>query len=240
VAKLTLLCVIASIAMFSKPRQTQKPSFDVASVKPNLSGNGFMDTTPGRFIATGVPLRMLLREAYSLMDAQIVGGAGWINSDRWDVEGKVNADNQETSHTREMVQSLIEDRFQLKFHHETRDLPVYELTVANGGTKMKLSANPNPPRGRMGRGNIEGTGWSVSNLIKFLSQTLDRPIVDKTNLKGLYDITLQWSPELGPAASPDQPGVFTAIQEQLGLKLQAIKGPVEVFVIDSVLKPTEN
>ena len=92
----------------------------------------------------------------------------------------------------------------------------------------------------MGRGSIEGNGWSVANLIKFLSQTLDRPLIDKTNLTGLYDFKLQWSPELGPATSPDQPGLFTAIQEQLGLKLQSAKDPVEVLVIDSVQKPTEN
>jgi uncharacterized protein (TIGR03435 family) len=139
----------------------QKPKFEVASVKANLSGNGFLDTTPGRFIATGVPLRRLLREAYNLIDAQIAGGPGWINADSWDIEGKAPAGDADASQIKEMDQSLIEERFQLKFHRETRELPIYELTVSKGGTKMKVSANPSPPRGRMGRGSIEGTGWST-------------------------------------------------------------------------------
>lgn len=110
-----------------------------------------LGTTPGRFVGTGVPLRMLLREAYALVDAQIFGAPSWINADRWDVEGKASAGDVPQAQMMEMVQSLIEERFQLKFR-ETRELPVYELTVSKGGAKKRISANPNPPRGRMGRG----------------------------------------------------------------------------------------
>jgi uncharacterized protein (TIGR03435 family) len=200
-------------------------------------------------VATGVPLRMLITEAYSVRDFQIVGGPGWMNTDRWDVEGKPKTEVSADSQTALMVQSLIEERFQLNFHRETRELPVYELTVAKGGTKMKLSA-ATQSRGRMGRGGIEGSGWSLANFIKFLSQQFDRSLIDKTDLKGIYDIKLQWSPGLRgagpvqpgaqPPARTDQPDIFTAIQEQLGLKLESSKGPVEVIVIDSVQRPTEN
>jgi uncharacterized protein (TIGR03435 family) len=174
-----------------------------------------------------------------------------------------------------MVQSLLEDRLQLKIHRETRELPVYELLVAKGGSKMSLSADQSPekppepgspplsmpqrgapaPRGmmKMGRGSLETNGVPISNFIMGLSQQLGRPVIDKTGLKGFYDIKLQWSPELGqglfapgsaePAPPPSDasgPSIFTAIQEQLGLRLESAKGPVDVLVIDSVQKPTEN
>jgi uncharacterized protein (TIGR03435 family) len=174
-----------------------------------------------------------------------------------------------------MVQSLIEDRFQLKMHREIKELPVYELLVAKSGLKMKLSADQSPealqesgskppplpqrggpaPRGvlRMGRGSLETNGAPVSNFILGLSQQLGRPVIDKTGITGFYDIKLQWTPELGqgqvapggsePAPPPPDisgPSIFTAIQEQLGLRLESSKGPVEVLVIDSVQKPTEN
>src|SRR5262249_27678025 len=99
-----------------------------------------------------------------------------------------------------------------------------------------------PASRKDGRGSIEGTGWSVANLIKFLSQQLDRPLIDKTELAGLYDMKLQWSPTFarGNNVTPDQPDLFTAIQEQLGLKIEATKGPVEIMVIDSARKPIAN
>jgi uncharacterized protein (TIGR03435 family) len=176
------------------------------------------------------------------------------------------------------VQSLLADRFQLKFHRETRELPAYELILAKGGPKIKLSEDQSPyrlpekgdpplpppkPGGAMGRGSIrigigqlEANGIAFATFVQSLSQIVGRTIVDKSGLTGLYDIKLQWTPEMGqatnpfgplpagveppPASDPSGPSIFTAIQEQLGLKLESTKGPVEVIVIDSVEKPSEN
>jgi uncharacterized protein (TIGR03435 family) len=180
-----------------------------------------------------------------------------------------------------MLQSLLEDRFQLKIHRETKELPVYDLAVAKGGPKVKLSEDQSPfrppergaapppppqrggpmPRGsmRMGRGDLEATALPLTSLINALSQQLGRTIVDKTGLQGLYDIKLQWTPDAlpsGPAGSggpagirgpneppppdPAGPTIFTAVQEQLGLRLESSKGPVEIIVIDNVERPAAN
>ena len=181
------------------------------------------------------------------------------------------------------LQSLLEDRFQLKIHKETRELPIYELSIAKGGSKMKLSEDQTPfkppergappppplqpggpmPRGsmRMGRGNMEAVGMDESRIVLQISNIVGRTVVDKTGLKGLYDVKLQWTPdppaggnapggpsgpggpggpEAGPPIDSNGPSIFTAIQEQLGLKLDATKGPVDVIVVDSVQKPSEN
>ena len=174
-----------------------------------------------------------------------------------------------------MVQSLLEDRFHLKMHREMRELPVYDLVVAKSGSKMKLSDDQSPivapergsppppkpqrggpmPRGMMamGLGSMDANGVPFSNFIQALSQQLGRTVIDKTGLKGFYDIKLQWTPELGaglvksggsdsdpPPPDTSGPSIFTAIQEQLGLRLESAKGPVEVLVIESVQRPAEN
>jgi uncharacterized protein (TIGR03435 family) len=157
------------------------------------------------------------------------------------------------------VQHALEDRFKLKTHIETKTLPVYELVLAKGGSKLK-EADPNaplpdgvpaPPAGaprggmmRFQQGKLEGLGIAVSGMTGFLARTVERTVIDKTGLTGKYDFTLTWTPDTGQAtgASSDSnaPDLFTAIQEQLGLKLVASRGPVDTLVIDSVEKPTEN
>jgi uncharacterized protein (TIGR03435 family) len=169
-----------------------------------------------------------------------------------------------------MLQPLLAERFKLKAHTETKQLPVYELIVAKGGPKLK-EATPGDtyangfkgPDGvgrggmmRMGRGQLTGQGVPITTLTNLLSQQLQRTVVDKTGLTGKYDLELNWTPEqgeggLGPppgAASPQAepapdatgPSIFTALQEQLGLKLQSTKGPVETLVIDHAEMPSEN
>jgi uncharacterized protein (TIGR03435 family) len=168
-----------------------------------------------------------------------------------------------------MIQSLLEDRFQLKVHREIKEAPVYNLTVAKNGPKMKLSPDQTPvespalpqpggslPRGRIRlravAGQLEAAAEPVRDLATVLSDLLSRPVINRTDLKYLYDFKLEWSPELmqGLAAggngqpqskaNPSGPSLFTAVEEQLGLKLESSKGPVEVLVIDSVSRPTEN
>jgi uncharacterized protein (TIGR03435 family) len=296
----SLVLIVLGVAVVAIPTFPQapagtRPSFEVASIKSNTSGENrvsLLGSPGGLFRATGVPFRMLMTYAYRVRDFQVIGGPSWMTSDRWDIEaraadgaippGGVVPDPNRPDPMSLMVQSLLEDRFQLKFHRETKELPVYELTTAKGGSKLKLSEDQSPlrlpergapsppplqrgapmPRGsmRMGRGDLEASGLPLANLINALSQQLGRTIVDKTGLQGLYDIKLQWTPDAPPpgaAVAPGGPGgvrgpneppppdpggptIFTAIQEQLGLRLESTKGPVEVLVIDSVERPAAN
>jgi uncharacterized protein (TIGR03435 family) len=260
--------VVVSVVFGQSPAALR---FEVASIKPanlppGFASSGFSRVYPGgRLTLEMSPVGSLISMAYGLRPYQILGGPDWINSDRYNIEAKA-ADNASPAQINLMLQSLLEDRFKLKIHRDTRELPLYQLVVARGGPKIKLSENQNPPRGasptassqrgglgpgqvRRGRGEFEANAVPIDGFVKVLSGQLDRPVIDKTELKGLYDILLRWIPELGtvlpggqepPPADVAGPSIFTAVQEQLGLKLEAVKGPVEVLVIDSVERPTEN
>lgn len=269
----------AAIAIFScacsalpqgRERVEFAQSFEVGSIKPNTASNARISITGqpgGRFVATNVTLKMLLRNGYSLPDSQLIGGPGWITTDRFDVEARSPAAARppDRSQMMAMLRSLLEDRFQLKLHRETRDLPVYNLVVGKNRVKMKLSANQTPPATKppyndaptpgslvsRGPGNILVTGLPMSRFVNFLSQQLGRPTIDKTNLRELFDFTLQWTPLPGQglglppdaeaeSSETDGPSIFTAIQEQLGLRLESAKGPVEVIVIDGASRPSGN
>ena len=283
---MVLAAGVIAIPVFSQEPAGSRPSFEVASVKPSTTGadGTSFRVQPGRLTVTNGTFRMVMAVAYKVRDFQISGGPNWTGTDRWNIEAKaeegsvseltLSFDPAVTNPLLLMLQSLLEDRFQLKMHREPKDMPVYELAVAKGGPKIKLSADQSPivapergaplppkpqrggpmPRGAMamGRGSVEANGVPIANFIQGLSQQLGRPIVDKTGLKGFYDIKLQWTPELGgglvkpggpdpdPPADASGPSIFTAIQEQLGLRLDSAKGPVDILVIDSVQKPTEN
>jgi uncharacterized protein (TIGR03435 family) len=150
------------------------------------------------------------------------------------------------ANVRSEVQGLLQDRFQLQFHRETRTAPVYSLAIAKGG--IKLSASDSPQKGiNAGQGTMLGEGASMTQLASKLSRLLQRPVVNNTGLAGNYDFKLAWTPdrELSapsgqPADTAAGPSIFSALQEQLGLRLEATKGPVDVLVIDQVDKPSEN
>jgi uncharacterized protein (TIGR03435 family) len=268
--------VIGVVAMFAAAQApAQKPKFDVSSVKPSPAGTRFGDTTRGNRLAlSGAPLKTLLRYAYpTLLGRQIVNTPSWIDSDLFDVEGKSDSEaNISQAQMQLLVQSLLEDRFQLKAHREMRELPVYNLVVAKTG-KLKLSQDQTPfdpaapqtpsPSGPA-RGSfrtigkpsptaltlvISGTAVRMDAFIGMLRQYAGRPLIDKTGLSGLYDFELQFDMASGaPATNASAPAasepsifpVFTALQEQLGLKLESAKAQLEVLVIDSVSKPSEN
>lgn len=262
--------------------------FEVASIKQDKSGARgvqFM-LRPGRFTATNIPIRMVIKFAYSLQsNDQLTGGPGWINSDKYDIEGKEFDSFAESmkgrpleevaEHIRRMVQSMLADRFNLKVHQETKELPVYALVVANHGPKLTESKLPPPspmggsPAARrgpgggegfrmMGLGHLEGRAVTIHFLADVLTQQLGRLVVDDTGLKGQYAFTLNWTPDQeeraifmqagggnpgmdrpGPV-KPSGPSIFTAVQEQLGLKLKAERKPVEVLVIDHIDRPSPN
>ena len=262
----TGLIVLTASAVFGQPAAT-RPEFEVASIKPNKANSPVVfGVGNGQGGGRDVTLKMLIGLAYRLQEFQISGGPGWVGSDRFDVEGKAEDPKADPDQLRLMLQSLLEDRFKLKVHRETKESSVYVLVVAKDGSKIKLSSdqtsadvNGPSPRGagpnrgaiRLGAGSLIGNAVTLSLFTRFLSQRLDRAIIDKTNLTGRFDIQLQWTPEAGeapfdpggnrlPPADSSGPSVFTAIQEQLGLRLESAKGPVEIFVIDHVEKPSEN
>jgi bla regulator protein BlaR1 len=250
---------------------TKLPVFEVASIKPNKSGdpNVMLMFKPNGFSATNAPLHEVIRLAYQVPDFQMSGGPPWINSERYDIEAKVDSSAAELRQLdqdqhRQMLQSLLQDRFELKVHWETKELPVYALAVAKNGPKLH-EAKPDDtyPNGikdeggvgraglmRMGPGRITAQGLPMNTFVRLLSQQLGRTVLDKTGLAGNYDVELQWTPDnipasfIGPDGKPTPeisgPSVFTAIQEQLGLKLESQKGPVEVLVIDHVEPASAN
>ena len=242
--------------------------YEVASIKPDKSSDArfkimFM---PDGFTANAT-LQALIRLAYAVEENQISGAPKWAGFDKYEVEAKMDSatsaeldklsDEQSESARERMLQALLEDRFKLALHRETRELPVYSLVVAKKGPKLlqAKSGEPDAEGGtymRMGRGQLNGHGLGMADIVRALTQQLGRTVVDKTGLTGKYDFTLKWTPDetstpLGPPgmgnASPADssgPSIFTAIQEQLGLKLESQKGLVGILVIDHVEKPSEN
>jgi bla regulator protein blaR1 len=253
-------------ASHAQDESTPVPAFEVATIKPTKDvGGGFQFFfTPNGISIKGVRMQMLLRKAFGVENDRIFGAPGWVRSDRYDIEAKVaesdapKLDNLTFDQRESMLRTLLANRFNLKVHHETRELPAYVLAIAKGGPKLKVSKPDNPDaQTTMGRGKVEAQGLSLENLIEFLSQQLGRTILDKTGLTGTYDFALHWTPDDAPpqiaaGAESGQPGndgapqtntspsLVTALEEQLGLKLESQKGPVDVIVVDHVDRPSEN
>lgn len=232
-----------------------QPAFDVASVKPNNTGNPAMlfRPSPGRFNAENQTLQHLLMTAYAFKEFQIIGGPGWINTEHFDVTGTAQG-NPGRDQMMEMLKALLRDRFKLVAHLEARQLPIYELTVNKGGLKIEpvecftpdpVKSEP-PPAGRpicgsmgWGNGRIDSTATTMQFFTDALSGLIGRSVVDKTGLSGWFPAHLKFAPDNAPPDT-DLPSVFTAVQEQLGLKLESAKGPVEVLVIESAERPSAN
>jgi uncharacterized protein (TIGR03435 family) len=258
---LRMIAGLASIALMNA-----QPAFEVASIKPNLSGSQAMLflPAPGRFDAENQTLQHLLMRAYDVKDFQMSGGPGWINSDHYDIQAKAEG-NPSPDQMRLMLQTLLRERFKLALHRETKELPIYALTVAKGGLKLQppkegscISPDPNNPSvrtpgqkqsdfcgfGGTGRGTLDATSATMTHLAGMFSLLLDRVVVDKTGIAGEFRVHLTFAPDevaTGlPAASDAGPSLFTAVQEQLGLKLESTRGPVEVLVIDQMERPSEN
>jgi uncharacterized protein (TIGR03435 family) len=237
------------------------PAFDVVSIKPNKSGSGGMSINidDGRYVASNLSLKSMIQNAYGLQTQdQIVGLPGWGSSARFDVEAKMDAETiaalkgasreQEQKLREAMMQAMLADRFQLKVHAETKELPIYTLVAAKGGPKLAAADPANKKNGWMSSSNqtLTATGIEMAGLCDFLSGRLHRKVVDNTGLAGSYDFKLQWSPDeaAGESAAAtgaaQLPSMFTAVQEQLGLKLESGKGPVDTVVVDHVAMPSEN
>jgi uncharacterized protein (TIGR03435 family) len=226
------------------------PSFSVATIKPHdpSSNRQGFDAKGERFTIRGQSVASLMQFAYAIHVRQIVDAPDWALHDRWDIEGVTDTPGEPSlRQQQEMLQKLLGDRFNLHFSRENRELSVYAIQVAKGGPKLKPAANPLAEADQEANGHGTEitqtyTGASMSDFAMGLQFFIpDRPIVDQTGLTGRFDIRLRYTYDESHAAGPDAPpGLFTAIQEQLGLKLEPVKAPVDVFVIDRVEKPSPN
>ena len=243
------------------PPAPKPPAFEVASIKRNTSANEAASLTinAGRLTIRNGPLRAIVRSAFALQAFQVVGGPDWIDTEGWDVTAKAEA-GAEREPMGLMIQSLLADRFKLVVHKETRELPIYALVFARQdhafGPKLQASStdcqkevgaliartgrppSPDAPplcgvRSRSGHIELNATRISP-NFVRTLAPITGRSVVDKTGLTGVYDAELVWND------SEEGPSLFTAIQEQLGLKLEAQRGPVDVLVIEHVERPTSD
>jgi uncharacterized protein (TIGR03435 family) len=235
----------------------QPPTFAVASIRPNNTATDghhhiYNDPANAEFRTVNVSAMALLNFAYNMPITQILDAPAWAKSFMWDVTAKSDTalddqlsklpSDQSRAIKREMVQALLAERFGLKAHLETRQLPEYALVVLKTGSRLPATKSNGLSIG-LGRAHLSAEGITAPLLCEQLAQILDQPVVDQTGLPGRYDVALRWTPDDAPPPAPNTdpaPSFFTAIEEQLGLKLQSQKGPVEVLVIDQLTQPTEN
>jgi uncharacterized protein (TIGR03435 family) len=265
-----LLLLSACSAALAQAVPTAPPnpplSYEVVSVKPvdtsNVSGmTMYWRSTKDGFTASGITLEGLMINAYGLLTPdQVEGLPSWADSAQFAIEARMDEstaaafqqlappDRVRAQH--QMMQSMLADRFALKAHHESREKPVYDLVLAKGGSKLQETPAGVNGGYSMGNGQLSGHGITLDSLKFSLTNLVGRVIVDKTGLTGKYDMTLNWTPDEEAGTSSDGaqsngnstagPSIFTALEEQLGLKLVSAKGPVDTIVIDHVEKPSQN
>jgi len=257
-----LIAAIAAVAV-SASGQTAQPApqqqnaqtitfaYDAVTIKPDPDGHGFFKLSPDSFSMGGMPAWVLIRSAYGvLMEGQVVGLPDWAKTEPIAVEAKMDADTtralrklppmEQWKQMQLMLQAMLADRFALKAHRETNDLPIYELTVAKSGSKMKqTSPDSSGGSANYASGKVTAHEISIESVAANLSFAVGRMIVNKTGLEGGYDFTLDYAPD-GADASDTRPSIFTALEEQLGLKLEPARGPVDVIVVDHIERPTAN
>jgi uncharacterized protein (TIGR03435 family) len=243
-------------------------TFEVASIKPSdplKPGTSFRLEPGGGIKTEGTSLKSLIQYAYDLRDFQLSGATGWIASERYVIlaKGAITDgpadfrqmdDEQQKAFValvRKRLQSLLAERFQLTVHTQTKQLPIYALVVAKNGPKLQPNQSPDGSvrSMAMGRAMLKATRANMEGIAQALAGLTGRPVRDETGLQGFFDFKMEWTPD-APAAAPDAvekrpvesvgPTVFTALQEQLGLKLESKKGPVEIVVIDRAEHPSEN
>lgn len=260
--------VVALVALFVSCvgvlAQTPSPrpkfdAFEVATIKPvpsDAKGSRYirMDGT-NRFVEKDYTLKLLIAAAYDLNPRVISGGPEWMDSEHFDINALTPGDVRPTREEQMgMLRKLLADRFQLSFHREPREFSIYVLEVAKGGPKLKDAAKPDelpalinvvyPQSIKLPARNV-----TMGDFVSMLQRAvLDRPVVDKTGLKGRYDFDLEWAPDesqfdgaIRPASTDENAApLFTAIQQQLGVRLVATKGPVDALVVDRAERPSAN
>jgi uncharacterized protein (TIGR03435 family) len=261
------LLTVSVVAALCVVVVAQRPEFEVASVKLHTSDDQrvMMAALPGgRFVAANTPLRFLIRTAFQLQEDQVVGGPNWLATDRFDIEARApELPGPPNAQLPAMLRSLLADRFKLTTHSERRELPVFALERMRRDGSLgpglrptacpELAADLSRPQPcstvQTGVGSLTLRGMPFDQVTPFLSPAVSRVVVDRTGLDGRYDIELRWTPEQPervpgggepPAGDPNALSIFTAVQEQLGLRLNSTRATVEVLVIDTVEHPTPN
>lgn len=236
-----------------------RPKFDVVTVKPSDPNRpGKLFTMRGRHILTiNTTVNDMISMGYAVHVKQIVGAPEWFASEKFDIDGVPDVEGQPNSDQfKLLIQDALAQRFGLKFHHDKRELPVYALTVAKGGPKMNVTINkPTDPRNFLfrGLGKLMVTNNTMEDVCHgFQGAVMDKPVVDHTGLTDRYDFNLNWTPDqsqfaqMGAPTAPASedpnapPSLYTALQEQLGLKLESTKAQADVLVIDNAEKPSAN
>jgi uncharacterized protein (TIGR03435 family) len=255
------LMFLLSISLLHAQDKPARLTFEVASIKPSAPGivGGGIKPMPGgqEYVVQNMPVRAVMSVLYKIPLRQIVGGPDWLDTDRYEIDAKADHSyNIDDLHT--MFYNLLADEFKLQFHKETREGPVYALMLDKSGSKMKVNETDQKfdiPITRGRDGVATGTRVPIAYLCWWLGQNLQqdqRPVIDKTGLDKFYDFTLSFRPNLpanfDPANLPsdlpsgflDRPTLFDALREQLGLKLESQKGPVDYYIIDHAEKPSGN
>jgi uncharacterized protein (TIGR03435 family) len=238
-----------------QPQETSREAlaFEVATIKPNGSGGGgsSTDSTNGLLRITNQTLRNFIQYAYNVRDFQISGGPSWMGSDRYDIAAKPESPAHDQQ-IKQMLQTLLSDRFQLRFHRETREGAGFALVVGKNGPRLQPARESNSSGITSGRNSstglltLSGKRASLDEIAANLAARLERPVFNKTGLAGKFDFELSWVQDLTPSGagvpspSASGPSLVTAVQEQLGLRLESQKGPVDILVIDQVSRPREN
>ncbi|HMG84434.1 MAG TPA: TIGR03435 family protein [Terracidiphilus sp.] len=257
---LVLLCF--AVTGSPAPSQTPTPqpvtapaplAWDAVSIKPHhaLDNTAMMRMLPNGFEMQNMAIYSLLMNAFPVRSGdQIVGWPAWVSSDRFDLLAKMDTEttdalhalgkNDGGEHQRLMMREILEDRFALKYHIEKRVLPVYELVIAKHGSKLKVSAPDEQGTSMMSPGKLSAHRSPAGSLTAMLSGVVGRNIIDKTGLTGDYDIDLTWAWNDEPGSGDTGPSIFTALEEQLGLKLEPAKAPLDVVIIDHLERPSEN
>lgn len=237
-------------------QQTSQPSFDVASVKPVV---GVVPNHPvglrihhGTLNVDDGQLRQIVGLAYEIQRVRVQGGPAWLDMDKYNIVAKAENADASPDDIKAMLRTLLAERFKLAVHRETKDLPVYTMVVGKNGSKLQEATEEQKSSSSV-RGTSRGLQMTYQKvamplLINTLANMLGSPVLDKTGLTGRYNFTLEWTDERfrRPANGPDAPefeafpDLFSALQNQLGLKLEVKKGPVEVLVVDHAEKATEN
>lgn len=256
IAQWSLTLLLFVLPTFGQERNsvTQKAiakslSYEAVLIKPDESGISYWRNTADGFSVGSMPVSVLIRAAFGLTEDQLVGLPRWASSERFEIQAKSDVDTATTfeklppmervKQTQRMMQLLLTERFALKAHRTVQVRPLYELGVAKGGCKMKKSFSDIGGNANYSDGKVEAHSVSMDNFVMNMSRVLGRTTVNKTGLAGGYDVALEWAPD-GTDPSDPRPSIFTAFEEQLGLKLVAAKGPVDILVIDHVERPTEN
>ena len=250
-----VVLVFVYVSSVAQAQVAAGPTYDAVSIKPNKTGSGsvHISSDTAYYNATNVSVKMLLQSVYDVRETLISGIPGDIDSQRFDIAAKVVEPDMDAlrklapKERREMLLPALLERFHLQAHTETKTLPVFELVVVGNGPKFQRTVDaPGKNAGTSVNSHGHGTeltthGDSMKSFAETLSHQVHRTVIDKTGLAEKYDLAMKWTPEDSPDTSPDAaPGLFTALQEQLGLKLQPAKGPVETLVVDHVEMPTAN